>query len=57
MSDVKADIKVMPAGGLGSPDHHYYACPDCGWCGPLRTSTANAEHDGLRHQAIKTEAR
>jgi hypothetical protein len=35
----------------------YYACPDCGWCGPLRLTGTSARWDGVRHQAAKAAAR
>jgi predicted RNA-binding Zn-ribbon protein involved in translation (DUF1610 family) len=31
----------------------YYACPDCGWCGPIRLTGTSARWDGVRHLAAK----
>ena len=48
-----ADTHVLRADALGSPQHHYFACPDCGWCSPLRQSRTAVVLDGEQHLLVK----
>lgn len=50
---IDGDVYVMAADGLGSPRHFYFACPHCGWCGPLRDGRDAAATDGAQHFTAK----
>lgn len=41
-----------PLNGIQRPSYHF-ACPECGWCGPLRSMYETAEIDGEAHENLK----
>jgi hypothetical protein len=36
-----------------APRHFYFACPECGWCGPLRDGRDTAASDAAKHFMVK----
>jgi hypothetical protein len=50
------DIYRLDDGLTSRRPQFYYACPDCGWCGPIRMTGTSARWDGVRHQAAKAAA-
>jgi hypothetical protein len=55
-ADNPRDIYRLDDPALRRTPQFYYACPVCGWCGPLRLTGTSARWDGVRHFAAKAAA-